>query len=328
MRIVYNIFTNSLNLGLIYALLGIGVYIAYRVLDIADLGAEGVFPLGGAITILMIVLGVPPALAVFLAFIAGGIMGLLTGVLHTKLKIPSLLAGIITMVICTPLSQLLNGAANHAINPERFDTLGEFVGSVSIDPKTNTLFTFFRGIFKGWTIPEEWGIIVTSLLAVAMIVGLLYWFFGTELGITIRATGKNKVMSRAQGINTDSRVILGLVISNAIVAMSGSLFSQFMVTSNSTFGQGTIVIGLASILLGEAVFFFKKSNFAVSLLGVVVGTFAYQLVINLAMRVLNDNGYLKLVQAILFILILCIPLFKKNYANLKKKMKARRNANA
>ncbi|NLB40315.1 MAG: ABC transporter permease, partial [Erysipelotrichaceae bacterium] len=127
---------------------------------------------------------------------------------------------------------------------------------------------------------------------------------------------------------TDSRVILGLVISNAIVAMSGSLFSQFMLTSNSTFGQGTIVIALASILLGEAIMLFKKANFAVSLLGVFVGSFAYQLVINLAMRVLNDNGYLKLVQAILFILILCIPLFKKNYANLKKKMKARRNANA
>ena len=318
MNIFYNIFTNSLNLGLIYALLGIGVYIAYRVLDIADLGAEGVFPLGGAITVLMIVLGVPPVVAVLIAFIAGGIMGLLTGVLHTKLKIPSLLSGIITMVMCIPLAQLINGITNSF---ESYSRPGDFVGSVTV-MRMNTIFTFFRG-FLG-----EWGYILASVLAIAVIIGLLYWFFGTELGITVRATGKNKVMSRAQGINTDSRVILGLVISNAIVAMSGSLFSQFMLTSNSTFGQGTIVIALASILLGEAIMLFKKTNFAVSLLGVFVGSFAYQLVINLAMRVLNDNGYLKLVQAILFILILCIPLFKKNYANLKKKMKARRNANA
>lgn len=318
MNIFYNIFTNSLNLGLIYALLGIGVYIAYRVLDIADLGAEGVFPLGGAITVLMIVLGVPPVVAVLIAFIAGGIMGLLTGVLHTKLKIPSLLSGIITMVMCIPLAQLINGITNSF---ESYSRPGDFVGSVTV-MRMNTIFTFFRG-FLG-----EWGYILASVLVITLIIGLLYWFFGTELGITVRATGKNKVMSRAQGINTDSRVILGLVISNAIVAMSGSLFSQFMLTSNSTFGQGTIVIALASILLGEAIMLFKKTNFAVSLLGVFVGSFAYQLVINLAMRVLNDNGYLKLVQAILFILILCIPLFKKNYANLKKKMKARRNANA
>ena len=318
MNIFYNIFTNSLNLGLIYALLGIGVYIAYRVLDIADLGAEGVFPLGGAITVLMIVLGVPPVVAVLIAFIAGGIMGLLTGFLHTKLKIPSLLSGIITMVMCIPLAQLINGITNSF---ESYSRPGDFVGSVTV-MRMNTIFTFFRG-FLG-----EWGYILASVLVIAVIIGLLYWFFGTELGITVRATGKNKVMSRAQGINTDSRVILGLVISNAIVAMSGSLFSQFMLTSNSTFGQGTIVIALASILLGEAIMLFKKTNFAVSLLGVFVGSFAYQLVINLAMRVLNDNGYLKLVQAILFILILCIPLFKKNYANLKKKMKARRNANA
>ena len=318
MNIFYNIFTNSLNLGLIYALLGIGVYIAYRVLDIADLGAEGVFPLGGAITVLMIVLGIPPVVAVLIAFIAGGIMGLLTGVLHTKLKIPSLLSGIITMVMCIPLAQLINGITNSF---ESYSRPGDFVGSVTV-MRMNTIFTFFRG-FLG-----EWGYILASVLVITLIIGLLYWFFGTELGITVRATGKNKVMSRAQGINTDSRVILGLVISNAIVAMSGSLFSQFMLTSNSTFGQGTIVIALASILLGEAIMLFKKTNFAVSLLGVFVGSFAYQLVINLAMRVLNDNGYLKLVQAILFILILCIPLFKKNYANLKKKMKARRNANA
>lgn len=318
MIIFYNILTNSLNLGLIYALLGIGVYIAYRVLDIADLGAEGVFPLGGAITVLMIVLKVPPVIAVFIAFLVGGVMGLLTGVLHTKLKIPSLLAGIITMMMCVPFAQLLNGITNSF---QSYSRPGDFVGSVTVLNMT-TIFSFFRSLIG------EWGYIVASIIVIGIVIAVLYWFFGTKLGITIRATGKNKIMSRAQGINTDSRVILGLVISNAIVAMSGSLFSQFMLTSNSTFGQGTIVIALASILLGEAIMLFKKTNFAVSLLGVFVGSFAYQLVINLAMRLLNDNGYLKLIQAILFILILCIPLFKKNYANMKKKINARRKANA
>lgn len=313
--IVYNILTNSLHIGLIYALLGIGVFIAYRVLNIADLGAEGAFPLGGAVTVLMIALGVPPAVAVLIAFIAGGIMGLLTSVLHTKLRIPSLLAGIITMVICIPLSQLLNGITNSL---KSYSQIGDFVGVVRLPSNSTTIFTFFRGLLG------EWGIILTSFFVVGLIIAALYWFFGTELGITIRATGKNKIMSRAQGINTDSRVIMGLVISNAIVAMSGSLFAQFMRNSDSTFGQGTIVIALASVLLGEAIMLYGKPNFAISLLSVLVGSFAYQLVVNLAMRVLEDNGYLKLVQALLFILILCIPLFKKSFKNLRKKLKARR----
>ena len=314
MNVFYNIFTNSLNLGLIYAVLGIGVFIAYRVLDIADLGAEGVFPLGGAVTILMIALGVPPLVAVIIAFLVGGLMGLLTGVLHTKLRIPSLLAGIITMVMCVPISQLLNGIANSLGG---YSNIGDFVGSITI-PGISTIFSFFKNLLG------EWGHIVTSLLTIAVIIAVLYWFFGTELGITIRATGKNKIMSRAQGIDTDGRIILGLVISNAIVAMSGSLFSQFMLTSNSTFGQGTIVIALASILLGEAIMLYGKPNFAVSLLSVFVGAFIYQLVINLAMRLLDDNGYLKLIQAVLFVLILCIPLFKNQVNALKKKIKGRR----
>lgn len=318
MNVFYNIFTNSWNLGLIYAVLGIGVYLAYRVLDIADLGAEGVFPLGGAVSILMIALGVPPILAIVLAIIAGGLMGLLTGLLHTKLRIPSLLAGIITMVMCVPLSQLLNGITN-SLNG--YSHIGDFVGSLTITG-IPTIFTFFRSLLG------EWGYILTSLLTLAIVIAALYWFFGTELGITIRATGKNKIMSRAQGINTDSRVIIGLVISNAIVAMSGSLFSQMMLTSNSTFGQGTIVIALASILLGEAIMLYGKPNFAVSLISVLVGSFVYQLVINLAMRLLNDNGYLKLIQALLFIIILCIPLLKKQLIILKKNMAKRRNAHA
>lgn len=245
-------------------------------------------------------------------------MGLVTGVLHTKLKIPALLAGIITMVMCVPLAQLINGITNSF---KSYSHPGDFVGSVTIT-KMTTIFSFFRSLIG------EWGYIVTSLIVIGALIGILYWFFGTKLGITIRATGKNKIMSRAQGVNTDSRVILGLMISNAIVAMSGSLFSQFSSTSNSTFGQGTIVIALASILLGEAIMIFKKTNFAVSLLGVFAGSFVYLLVINLALRLLDDNGYLKLVQAIFFILILCIPLFKKSYANFKKKMNARRSANA
>jgi len=311
--VIYNILTNSLSLGLIYALLGIGVYIAYRVLDIADLGAEGVFPLGSAITILMIALEVPPVIAILIAMAAGGIMGLATGLLHTKLRIPSLLAGIITMVACIPLSQLLNGLTNHV---DGYSHIGDFVGSVTMRT-TTTIYSFFRS-FLG-----EWGIILTSAIGVGLVIALLYWFFGTEIGITIRATGKNKIMSRAQGINTDTRVITGLVISNAIVAVGGSLFAQFMLSSNSTFGQGTIVIGLASILLGEAIMLYGKQTFWLALISVVVGSFAYQVVINIAMRAL-PTGYLKIVQAVLFVLILCIPLIKRIVSDAIKKSKERK----
>lgn len=301
-QIIYNIFTNSLNLGLIYAVLGLGVFISFRILDIADLGTEGVFPLGGALTILLLTLDVPPIFVLFIVAIAGALMGLITSLLHTKLKIPSLLAGIITMVLCIPLAQLFNGLTTFSLG---FDKPGGFVGSITLIGQKQTFYALFVA-FLG-----EWGYILTTFLTIIVIIGLLYWFFGTEIGISLRATGHNKIMSQAQSLNTDRRVILGLMLSNGLVALSGSLFSQFMRTSNSTFGQGTIVIALASILLGEALFFFKNQHFALKLASVFAGAFAYQLVINIAMRILNNNGYLKIVQASLFVLILCIPLVQK-----------------
>lgn len=303
-NIIYNIFTNSLNLGLIYAVLGLGVFISFRILDIADLGTEGVFPLGGALSILLLTLDVPPILVLIITMIAGAIMGLVTSILHTKLKIPPLLAGIITMVLCIPIAQLLNGLTTSSLG---YDNPGSFVGLVNLTSQKQMFYTFFVR-FMG-----EWGYILTTFLTVLVVIALLYWFFGTEIGISLRATGHNKIMSQAQSLNTDRRVILGLMLSNGLVALSGSLFSQFMRTANSTFGQGTIVIALASILLGEAIFFFKNQHFALKLTSVLVGAFSYQLIINIAMRVLNNNGYLKIVQAVFFALILCIPLIKKGF---------------
>lgn len=309
-QIIYNIFTDSLNFGLIYAVLGLGVFISFRILDIADLGTEGVFPLGGALTLLLLTLNVPPFLVLIIVMIGGAIMGLFTSFLHTKLKIPSLIAGIITMVLCIPLSQLLNGLTTSSLG---YGQAGDFVGSIMLGTEKMTFYTPFAR-FIG-----EWGYILASFLVVIALIGILYWFFGTEIGISIRATGHNKIMAQAQSLNTDRRIILGLMIANSFVALSGSLFAQIMRTSNSTFGQGTIVIALASILLGEAIFVFKNKHFALKLSSVVVGAFIYQFVINIAMRVLYNNGYLKIVQAIFFILILCLPLIKK--ATFKRKLK-------
>src|SRR5574344_1701596 len=273
MDVIYNIFTSSLDYGLIYVVLALGVFIAYRVLDIADLGAEGVFPLGGAITVLLLTNNVACEIAILITFICGTIMGTLTGLMHTKLKIPSLLAGIITMVSCIPLVQLLNGAAR--------GEGGHFVAMITLPTNARTIYE----VFQTYLGIGEWGIIITLLIIVAFICIAMYLFFGTKIGISIRATGKNKVMSQAQGLNTDMFIIIGLALSNGLVALSGSLFSQLMRTSDSTCGIGTIVIALGSILLGEAIF--EKRSFKIALISLVTGSLIYQVVLQIAIRVLD-----------------------------------------
>lgn len=308
-----NVFNSSLELGLIYIVLALGVYIAFRVLDIADLGAEGVFPLGAATCLLFCSMGIPCEVVMILSFIIGGIMGCFTGFLHTKLKIPSLLAGIITMVCCTPLVQLVNAWAGKFINGTYSSP---FLGQMAWPTGTRTIYTLFQktcGI-------GEWGIILTLLLFVVILCFVLYWFFGTKLGISIRATGKNKVMSRAQSIDTDSTIILGLALSNAIIALSGALFVQFVKLSDSTAGIGTIVIALGSILLGEAII--GQRSFKLALVSVCLGGFIFQFILQMIISALPNPGYTKLFQALLFVLILCIPLVKNRINTHTKKKKS------
>jgi len=309
----YNIFTSSIELGFIYIVLALGVYIAFRVLDIADLGAEGVFPLGGALCLFFSSMGIPVEVAVIFSFLLGGVMGCFTGLLHTKLKIPSLLAGIITMVCCTPLVQLVNAGSNYFINGKY---TFEFLGQVSWPTGTRTVYSLFqKNVGMG-----EWGIILTLAIFIFAVCACLYWFFGTKLGITIRATGKNQVMARAQSINTDRSIILGLMISNAIIALAGALFVQFNRLSDSTSGIGTIVIALGSILLGEAII--GQRSFKLALVSVCLGGFIYQFVLQLIISALPNPGYTKLFQALLFVIILCIPLVKNKILEKNKKKKS------
>lgn len=308
-----NVFNSSLELGFIYIILALGVYIAFRVLDIADLGAEGVFPLGGATCLLFAAMGIPCEIALLLSFIVGGIMGCITGLLHTKLKIPSLLAGIITMVCCTPLVQLVNAWAGKFVNGVY---ASPFLGQMVWPSNTRTVYTLFQQTCG----MGEWGIILTLLLFVVILCFVLYWFFGTKLGITIRATGKNKLMARAQSINTDNSIILGLALSNAIIALAGGLFVQFTKLSDSTSGIGVIVIALGSILLGEAII--GKRSFKLALVSVCLGGFIYQFILQLIISSLPNPGYTKLFQAALFVIILCIPLIQTRVSTYKKKKKS------
>ena len=224
------------------------------------------------------------------------------------------------MVICTPLVQLINAWAGIYINGTY---PSPFLGQMAWPSNTRTIYTLFQktcGI-------GEWGIILTLLIIVVLLCFILYWFFGTKLGITIRATGKNKIMARAQSINTDRSIILGLALSNAIVALAGGLFVQFVKLSDSTAGIGTIVIALGSILLGEAII--GRRSFKLALVSVCLGGFIFQFILQLIISALPNPGYTKFFQAGLFILILCIPLLKNRintYMKKKKSLKEIRHA--
>lgn len=282
------LFTDMLQQGLIWAIMALGVFIAYRVEDIADLGAEGAFPLGAAVAVMALNAGITPVLAVVLAILAGALTGLFTSLLHTLLKIPSLLAGIITMVGLYSIILRVLGRAN-----------------VPITSGTSTVFTPLQDLLGN----RYLGIVATMGLIVIALFFLLYWFFGTEIGVALRATGKNKAMAKAQSINTNVMIVLGLVISNALIAMSGAFYAQQSHYADVGMGRGTIVVGLAAIFLGEAVF--GKRSFKNTLISVILGGFVYFLIIDIALELNMNPNDLKLLQAIIIILMIAWPLFKK-----------------
>ena len=226
------ILLGAVSLGLLWSIMTIGVYITYRILDIADLSVEGTLPLGAAVACAMITRGGDPYLASLCALLAGCAAGLCTGILHTKLKIPALLSGILTMIALYSINLRIMGAPNVSIL------------------RMNTV---FRPLVKAGLTGSVAIIIVGGLCALALI-SILYWFFGTELGSAVRATGNNPRMVRAQGINTDSMKILGLVLSNGLVALSGAFIAQSQNFADVQMGAGSIVIGLASLIIGEVLF--------------------------------------------------------------------------
>lgn len=278
---------SSIGQGLLWGILGLGIFMTYRILNFPDMTTEGSFPLGGAVCVASIVAGVPPILATILAIVAGMLAGLVTGLLYTKGKIPVILSGILVM-------SALNAVMLYVMQRPTLSLLNQ----------PNLLDNLRNG-----SIPENFDTILLGLIAVSLIVGFLYYFFNTEFGQAYIATGDNEVMARSLGIPTDRMKIIGLVLSNGVIALSGALIAQNDGYADVSKGIGVIVIGLASIIIGEVLF--GELTFFERLAAIVVGSIIYQLLILLVIRLGFDTTYLKLFSAIILTLCLLIPRFKE-----------------
>ena len=270
--------------GIIWGIMAVGVYLTFKVL-VADLTVDGSFGTGGAVLVVCTIAGMNIWLAMLLAFLAGCIAGLVTGILHTKFGIPAILAGILTQLALYSVNlRIMSGRANVALNIDEYGILV----SLRYIPKS---------------------ILVGGAFAL-VIIGLLYWFFGTELGAGVRATGCNEAMARANGINTGFNKVLGLVLSNGIVALSGGLLAQYQGFADINMGRGAIVIGLAAVIIGDVIFGKLFKNFALRLLAAVLGGVIYYIVIQLVLQMgLNAND-LKLFSALVVALFLGVPYWK------------------
>lgn len=292
----------AIALGLIWGIMAIGVYITYKVLDFADLTVDGSICTGGAVCAVLMAAGVNAWLAILVAMLAGALAGLVTGIFHTLMGIPAILSGILTQLILWSVNLKIMGQANTAV-----DTRGQYV-IISATSMENT----------AWSI-----LILVGFIAV--IVGLLYWFFGTEMGCGIRATGNNPNMSRAQGINVNLNKIIGLMLSNALVALAGALLVQYQGFADINMGRGAIVIGLAAVIIGEAIVTRISRNFAVQLLGVVLGGIIYYIVYQFVIWLNIDTEFLKMLAAIVVAIFLAVPYLKEKYFS-KIKWKRRKKA--
>ena len=285
--------------GLIWGIMAIGVYITFRILDFADLTVDGSLCTGGAVCIMMMLNGQNVWVAMFAALLVGMVAGCVTGLLHTFMGIPAILSGILTQLGLYSINLKIMGKANQAINVDKYSLL------VSL--------RFIRNVplFKNT-------ILLVSLIIVVLIV-ILYWFFGTELGCSIRATGCNDKMARAQGINTDFNRVLGLMISNGMVALSGALLSQYQGFADINMGRGAIVIGLAAVIIGEAIFGKIFRNFGLRLLSVAFGSIIYYLVLQIVIWLGIDTDLLKLLSAAVVAIFLAIPTWKARYFSMGSK---------
>lgn len=279
--------------GLIWGIMAIGVYITFRILDIADLTVDGTLCTGGAVCIMMMLSGHNVWVSMLVATGAGLLAGLATGIFHTFMGIPAILAGILTQLSLYSINLKIMGKANQAINVDKFNLLVSLRRVKGVALTQNTLFIV--------------AIMIIILIAV------LYWFFGTELGCSLRATGCNPSMSRAQGINTDRNKVLGLMLSNGLVALSGALLTQYQGFADINMGRGSIVIGLAAVIIGEAIFSRIFRNFALKLLSVVFGSILYYLVLQVVIWMGIDTDLLKMLSALVVALFLAFPYWKGRY---------------
>ncbi len=280
--------------GLIWGIMAIGLFITYKMLELSDLTVDGSFCTGGAVCAMLIAGGYNVWVAMLVAFLAGMAAGWVTSFFHTKLGIPAILSGILTQLGLWSVNLAIMGMkANQALNVNNYDLL------VSL--------RYLQDVQKGtrgfWQHP-----LFTVGLFTVVIVAALYWFFGTELGASIRATGANGNMARAQGINTDRNKVLGLMLSNGLVALSGALLAQYQSFADINMGRGAIVIGLAAIIIGEVAFGKLFRNFALKLLAVSFGAIIYYVVIQAVISLLSiDSNYLKLISAVIVAIFLAVP---------------------
>lgn len=288
------IITGAISLGLLWAIMTIGVYITYRILNIADLTVEGSITMGAAIAAKALTGGVNPYLAIILAFFGGMIAGLFTGILHTKLKIPALLSGILTMIALYSVNLRIMGTSNLSLI------------------RAETVYMPFQAM----GLNQNNAAIVVGLICVSILVAILYWFFGTEIGSVIRATGNNPHMVRAQGANTDLTIVIGLVLSNGLVAVSGGLIAQSQRFADIQMGTGSIVIGLASVIIGEVLF--SRNGFLSKLTSLVLGAVIYRVIIAFVLKLGMPANDLKLFTAITVAIALALPIFKEYLQTLKK----------
>lgn len=306
MNIVMAIF-GAFSQGLTWAILALGVYITFRILDFADMSCEGSFALGGSISaILMVNYHWNPFITLILATIVGMAAGAITGFLHTKLKIPAILSGILTMIGLYSVNLRIMGQANTSL-------IGQ-----------STIISIFKGLLpeakllgiKDSTL-QTWVTMGVGFICVLAVIAILYWIFGTEIGCCIRATGNNEAMVRAQGVNTNKMKILGLVLSNGLIALSGALVTQSQGFADVSMGVGAIVIGLASIVIGE-VLLLRIKNFAGKLMAVVIGSIIYRIIIAVVLQLGLNTDDLKLLTAFVVALALSVPVLKKKKGIIRK----------
>ena len=284
--------------GLIWGLVAIGIYISYKILDIADLSVDGSFATGACICVVSIAGGVPVWLSVVLAFLAGALAGAVTGLLHTLFNIPSILAGILTQLglYSINIQLIMGGRSNYPFSSIFYYTGNEF------DPDSLLL-----------GMSDKVASIVVPLIFVAAIILLLRLFFYTEIGLTIKSTGDNPAMSKAQGVNINLNKIIGLAISNGIVALAGSLLAQYQGFADVSMGRGAIVIGLAAVIIGDVIFGKIFHNFALKLLSVVLGAVIYYVVYQLVIGLGMSGDDMKLITALIVAVFLAIPYWKGKY---------------
>lgn len=294
--------------GMIWGIMAIGVYITFKVLDFSDLTVDGSICLGAAVCAALMTMGVPMPVAMLCSFVAGLLAGLLTGVFHTLMGIPAILSGILTQLILWSVNLKIMGVAVDSAS----------AANLSLSARNfNTLITM---------LDMNKSLIVLEVICVVLI-AVLYWFFGTEYGASIRATGANLNMSRAQGINTSAAKIFGLVLSNGIVAFAGALLAQYQGNADINMGKGAIVIGLAAVIIGEALFgWISRNNFALKLITVVLGGITYFIVYSTVIYLGLDSEYLKMLSAVVVAIFLAVPYLKKTYFTKPHHKKAKSDA--